>query len=67
MPGFVGPYTNHIARLKHPQELGLHRERHVPNFVEKECALVGVLKHALAVSVGAGEGASDMPEELVFD
>ena len=41
------------ALLQDAQELHLHRQRHVADFVEKERALVGLLEAALALADGA--------------
>jgi hypothetical protein len=41
--------------------------RHIPNLVQKHRAAVGHFKFALLQAIRSGEGATFMPEELVFE
>src|ERR1700693_3094262 len=41
---FVAPDAFYLTFFKHPQKLGLHAQRHIPDFVEKNCPLVGLLE-----------------------
>ena len=63
----VGAEADHVAGLQHPQQLGLHGERHVADLVEEQRALVGELEHALAVAVGPRERTANVAEELVLE
>ena len=45
----------HLAFFQHAQQLGLHGERHVPDFVEKDGAVLGLLELAEMAAGGAGE------------
>src|SRR5881397_1727154 len=56
-----------LAFLKQPQQLGLHRRRHVADLVEKEGAAVRLLELAEVARGGSGEGALFMTEELGLD
>jgi hypothetical protein len=38
------------------EEFGLHSERHVADFVEKDCAVLGLLELAEMATCGSGEG-----------
>ena len=51
-----------LTLLENSKKLGLERQRHVPDLVEKEGAAVGGLELALVVGARAGEGALPMPE-----
>ena len=54
----------HRALLDHAQQLALHRQRQVADLVEEQRAALRGLEEALAVLVGAGEGALAVAEEL---
>ena len=54
----------HGPLLDDAQELALHRQRHLADLVEEQRAAVRGLEEALAVFVGAGEGALAVAEEL---
>ena len=56
--GVVGAEAGDFAVLQDAEEFGLHGERHVADFVEKERAAVGVFETALAVATDVGEGAA---------
>ena len=49
-----------------PEQLGLQRERHVPDLVEEQRAHAGTLRVAEVTRLGAGEGALLMAEYLAF-
>jgi hypothetical protein len=53
--------------LQHPQQLGLRGGRHVADLVQEEGAAIGLPQLAGAVAVGAGEGATQVAEELALD
>ncbi len=52
--------------LQEPQDLGLHSQRHVADLVEEERAAVALLELADAASVGPGEGALLVAEQLAL-
>ena len=52
--------------LDQPQQLDLHFERQIADFVEKGGAAVGHLHQALLVVHGSAEGALDVSEQLAF-
>ena len=54
------------ALFQHPQQLDLHVERHVADFVEKQGAAVGAFKAADGGRDGAGESAAFVAEQLAF-
>lgn len=56
-----------LAIGQHPQQPGLHIQRHVANLVEKQGTAVGLLEAAVADVVGAGEGPLLVTEQLRFD
>ncbi len=57
----------HATLLQHPQQAGLGRQGHVADFVEEQCAAVGLADQAdAALLVGAGEGAFFVTEQFRF-
>ena len=58
--------TGELARLQHPQQFGLVRERQFAYLVQKQGSAVSLLEVALAVSNGSGEGTFLVPEEFAF-
>src|SRR6266852_7490676 len=52
--------------LQHPQEFGLHFERHLGNFIKKNRAAVRLLETADAMVSRPCERSSDMAEQLRF-
>src|SRR6266704_1797126 len=44
-----------LAFFENAQELGLHGQRHVANFIQKECSALRLLKFADVPSCGAGK------------
>ena len=63
--GLDAAHTHEFPFLDHPQELGLHRERHVTDFIKKEGAAVGVLQNARFGGGRPGIGVFFMTEKLV--
>ncbi len=59
----VGPERTHLALFEHTQQLGLHRQAHLANLVEKERALVGELEEPRSRAIGAGEGSASVAEK----
>ena len=53
--------------LQEAQQLDLHRQRHVADFVEEEGAAIGALDLADGLLDGAGEGALFMAEQFTFE
>ena len=66
LPALLAADARHQAVLEHPQQLHLHGERHVRDFVEEQGAAVGLLEDASSGSHRTGEGASLVAEELGF-
>jgi hypothetical protein len=64
---FVGAHGAHALFLDYAQQLDLHGEGQVGDFVEEQRAALGRLEQAQLVATGAGEAALDMPEELALD
>src|SRR5436309_5270664 len=60
-------YGTEFPLLEGAQELTLHANAHVADFIEKESAAVCQLKDPLAVAISARESAADMAEELRFE
>ena len=56
-----------LALLEHAQQLGLDAERQLADLVEEDGAAVRRLEEALAVAIGAGEGAAHVAEQLGLD
>src|SRR5262249_61018428 len=56
-----------LALLQQPQQLGLHRRRHVADLVEEQRAAVGLLELAEMSCRGAGERAFFVAEQLRLD
>src|SRR5207344_2219316 len=52
------------AGLERAQQHGLLREGQLADLIEQQYAGVGLNEHATATSIGAGERAALMPEEL---
>ncbi len=53
--------------MQHAQQLGLHRQRQLADFVQQQRAAVGQLELAAALAQRAGERAAHVPEQLAFD
>ena len=56
-----------FALLQHPQQLGLHRERHLADLVEEQRSAISLLEESLEPLHGAGECAFFVSEQQVFD
>ena len=52
--------------FQHAQQLGLHPQRHLADFVEQQAAAVGPLEAAEMALIGAGEGPFFMAEQLAL-
>ena len=63
----VAPYGANLAFLQETQELRLHFEGHVTDFIEEDGALICNLKQADLISRSSRERAFDVPEEFAFD
>src|SRR5215468_3152125 len=57
----------HFTLFQHTQELRLHRERHIADFVEKERAAVCLLEFPEMTGGGSGERSLLVPEEFALD
>jgi len=53
-----------LAAFEESQQLGLHAQGHLPDFVEKDRALVRHAQASRLVTIGAGEAALRVTEEL---
>ena len=53
-----------FAGLEEAQQQALHAQRHLPDFVEEDGAVVGHLELAGLVAIGAREAALHVPEQL---
>src|SRR5690349_22517792 len=51
-----------FAFLQHTIEFHLHRRTHVADLIKKESSVVRSLKKSLAIFVGSGKGALEIPE-----
>ena len=58
------PNRPHPALLKDPQQLDLHQRRQLADLVEEQCPILGLDEKALVIANRAGEGATDVAEEL---
>ena len=65
--GRGGAQREDLLGLQHAQELGLGIQGHVADLIEEEGAMVGQLDEARLVTIGAGEGAASVPEELALE
>src|ERR1035441_7163553 len=52
--------------LEHPEQLGLRGERHVGNFIQKECACMCFFDLAHRLLIGPGEGSPLVSEQLAL-
>ncbi len=62
----AGPDTEEPLFLQHAQDLRLHIEIQLADFIEKQHAALRGEKEAAVVVAGAGERAPHMTEELAF-
>src|SRR5271170_8029473 len=56
--GAVGADGAHNSVLEHAEELGLKPERHLANFVQKDCTAVSATEQSMTRAGGAGESAT---------
>ena len=63
----VGTDGLHLAVLEEPEEQRLHAEAHLAHFVQEQRAAVRELQLAGLVTVGAGEAALHVAEQLRFE
>ena len=64
--GFIRAKTHDVARLQYAQQLRLHRQRHVADFIKEDRAAIGILKHTFTIFVGSSERAAHVAKELIF-
>src|SRR5262249_16296155 len=57
----------HTRIFQNTQQLRLHRDRHVRDFVQEQGSLMGVLETAGAAAQGSCKSSALMAEELAFD
>src|SRR6202007_2141143 len=55
-----------LLLLQHTQQLGLQRQRNIPNLVKEQGSLVGQLKTASLLRYGSGEGAFLVTKKLTL-
>ena len=65
--GFVSTDTLDLAFFQNAQELGLHGDGHVADFVKKQSAAIGLLEFPEMFGGRAGERAFFVAEELRLD
>jgi hypothetical protein len=53
--------------LQEPQQLYLHRQRHIADFIEKQGTTIGTLDSADVLPQGPGKGPFFMTKELAFE
>ena len=63
----VPPTRSNRPSCKHPEQLGLHSQGHLADFVEKERAAVGELEPALFLAVGSGKRSPFVTEQLALE
>ena len=63
----VAAHRPHLFFLQHAQQLGLHLQRQLPNFIQKDRASAGRLKEALFGPDGAGKSALLVAEQFALD
>src|SRR5207247_2478777 len=61
------PQRNDFAFLQDPQELHLHRRRHLSDLVEKDGPSCRRLEEAALVLCRVGEGSTAVAEQLAFE
>jgi len=54
-----------LALLQEPEQLDLHQRREAVDLIEEDGPTVRLLEHAALGLTGVGEGARDVPEQLV--
>ena len=61
------PDALELPFLQHPEELALHFERQVADFIEEDGATIGQFEASLAQTHGSREGALFVTEQFAFD
>src|SRR5438270_10581018 len=64
LDGLVSTNALHFALLKYAQQLGLHGQRHVADLVQKECALMCLLKFSDMPRRRSGKRSFLMPKQF---
>lgn len=64
--GLVAAHALEGAFLQYAQQLDLHRQRHVADFVEEQCAAIGQLKAPGTAGDRPGKGALLVAEQFAF-
>src|SRR5438445_2632451 len=64
--GVPAPEPLNQLVLEHAQQLGLSAWVHIADFIEENCAVVGLFKAADATDFSIGERARLMPEEFAL-
>ena len=67
LDGLAAPDPVELALLQHPQQLDLHRQRHIADFVEEEGAPLGQFEAAAPGGNGTGEGPLLVTEQLALE
>ena len=66
LDGVVPTHTVEVAVAQHPQQTGLQVERHIADFVEEQCAALGLLETPPAHGLRASESAAFMAEQFTL-
>jgi hypothetical protein len=66
-PAPIAADRSHLTVLEYAEELCLHRERQLRDFIEKERPSVRPFEEARAIRGRAGKGATDVAEEGRFE
>ena len=61
---FVGAEWGDLAALKHPQQFGLQRHRHLADLIQEQGAAMRLEEATFSARAGAGKGAAQVTEEL---
>ena len=65
MDGAAGAQAVDLTLLQHTQELDLHVDRHIGDFIQQHRAAVGRLQKPCPRGKRPGEGALLVPEQLI--
>src|SRR5207245_1334508 len=63
----LAPDALKAAFLQNPHQFDLGAQRHIPDFIEKDRAVVGLLETSDAACLGACEGAAFVSEQFTFE
>src|SRR6185312_16325460 len=63
----LGADRTNAAILEDAQQLALHRQRQLTDFIEEQRAAMGVKKQTVAAAIRAGESALEVAEQFGFD